>query len=165
MIRITTKSIDAIPIAGMHIITSPASSQAHQIWQQFMPRRSELDGPEDDVYYSVQDYPTDYPWDRYDPLAPFKTWAAREISTDCILPDGFTKTQIKGGLYAVFIHRGTAATISQSMMYFHTQWLPKSEYTLDKSRMHFERLGKAFLGPDNPASEEEVYIPISSISK
>ncbi len=165
MIEITTRNIDAKPIAGMYISTSPASSQALQIWQKFMPRRKELDGPEEDVYYSIQDYPSDYPWEAYDPTAQFTTWAVIEINDDSSIPDDFSATLIKGGLYAFFIHKGTAASIAKSMIYFHSQWLPKSGYFLDKSRMHFERLGKKFLGPENPASEEEVYIPILPISK
>jgi len=165
MIEITIKKIAPKDVAGMHISTSPNSSQAHMTWEKFMPRRSELAGPEDNVYYSIQDYPADYPWDRYDPAVLFKTWAAKEVSNDCNLPDGFDQTQIKGGLYACFIHRGTADTIGDSMMHFHTQWLPKSGYILDKSRVHFERLGKEFLGPNNPASEEEVFIPIIAKSK
>ena len=165
MIEITAKNIGSKEIAGMQIPTSPAESQAPQIWQQFMPRRNELEGTEDDVYYSIQDYPADYPWGSYDPTAQFTTWAAREISKDCILPDGFSQTKIKGGLYAHFIHKGTSACLSDSMIYFHTQWLPKSGYTLDKTRLHFERLDRAFLGPENPNSEEDVYIPIIPNSK
>jgi len=165
MIEITAENINPKEIAGIHISTSPAKSRAHQIWQQFMLRCKELEGLEDDVYYSIQEYPADYPWEVYDPTAQFTTWAAREVSKNCVLPNGFSQTEIKGGLYAHFIHKGTSASISDSMIYFHAQWLPKSGYMIDKTRMHFERLDRAFLGPENPDSEEDVYIPVIPNSK
>jgi len=160
MIDINLKNIDAKHMAGMNIGTSPANSNAHQIWKAFMPRRKELSGPEDDVFYSLQDYPDNYPWEAFDPTATFTTWAAREINSNSDLPDGFSSTLIKGGLYAVWTHQGTAATISNDIMYFFSKWLPNSGYMLDKSRKHFEALGKDYLGPDNPESKEEVFIPI-----
>lgn len=160
LIEITLQNIDAKHMAGMCISTSPANSQAHLVWKEFMPRRKSLDGPEDDIFYSLQEYPSDYPWDRFDPNISFTTWAAKEVNNYNSVKDGFKTTMIKGGLYAVFIHKGTAASISESLAYFHMQWLPSSGFMLDKTRKHFEKLGKAYLGPMNPESQEEVYIPI-----
>lgn len=160
MIEIKLKNVDAKHMAGMHIDTSPANSNAHQIWSAFMPKRMTIAGPEDDVFYSIQDYPADYPWEAFDPMATFTTWAAKEVNNNSNLPEGFSPTILKGGLYAVWTHTGTAATISNDIMYFFTKWLPNSGYMLDKSRKHFEALGKEYLGPENPDSKEEVFIPI-----
>jgi len=160
MIAIKLQTIDAKKIAGMSILTSPAKSQAPIIWRKFMPRRGELKGPENDVYYSIQDYPNTYSFASFDPQAEFTTWAAKEVDDHHNFPQDIETTLIKGGLYATWIHHGTVDSFSQNMGHFFISWLPKSGYMLDLSRKHFERLGKDFLGPQNPDSKEEVFIPI-----
>ena len=64
---------------------------------------------------------------------------------------------LEGGLYAVFIHRGSS-TDTSTFHYIFSTWLPKSNYILD-SRPHFEVLGEKYKNGD-PDSEEEIWIPI-----
>jgi AraC family transcriptional regulator len=65
---------------------------------------------------------------------------------------------LKGGLYAVFLHKGAASTGQKTFQYIFEMWLPNSGYLLD-NRPHFEILGAKYKNED-PNSEEEVWIPI-----
>lgn len=65
---------------------------------------------------------------------------------------------LRGGLYAVFIHKGDASKAAQTFQYIFGTWLPNSAYVLD-DRPHFEILGEKYKR-DSPDSEEEVWIPI-----
>jgi AraC family transcriptional regulator len=67
-------------------------------------------------------------------------------------------------LYAVFKHKGATSSFHLTSDYIFNHWIPQSEYELDH-RPHFEILGDQYLGPDNPESEEEVWIPIKPRKK
>ena len=65
---------------------------------------------------------------------------------------------LKGGLYAVFDYVGSSADFHKTFNYIFKEWLPASEYELDK-REHFEIMGEKYRNND-PASEEEVWVPV-----
>jgi len=65
---------------------------------------------------------------------------------------------LSGGQFAVFIHKGTAGTFHITSQYIFDIWLPDSGYELDK-REHFEILKENY-DPNDPESEEEVWVPI-----
>jgi AraC family transcriptional regulator len=67
---------------------------------------------------------------------------------------------LKGGLYAVFQHKGGPATGFKTFSYIFGTWLPASDYVLD-ARPHFELLGEKYNGSE-PDSEEEIWIPVKS---
>ena len=69
----------------------------------------------------------------------------------------FAKT-IPGGLYAVFLYKGATKDARATFQYIFGTWLPNSEYSLD-NRPHFEVLGEKYKN-DDPASEEDIWIPI-----
>ncbi len=62
---------------------------------------------------------------------------------------------LKGGLYAVFIHKGLPQDFPGTAQYIFGSWLPNSEYELDQ-REHFELLGSKYKTND-PTSKEEVW--------
>ena len=66
---------------------------------------------------------------------------------------------IQGGSYAVFIHKGATDTFHKTAEFIFSVWLPNSKYELD-NRKHFEIMKENYLGPNNPDSEEEVWVPI-----
>ena len=76
-----------------------------------------------------------------------------------MVPDGMECFNLDGGLYAVFLHKGAAATGAKTFQYIFNTWLPASEYNIDTTRPHFELLGEKYKNND-PDSEEEIWIPV-----
>ena len=61
--------------------------------------------------------------------------------------------------YLKFIHKGLANKVGYTYNYIYNQFLPETEYKLTKP-FSFEFYGEKCLGPYNPESESEIYIPI-----
>ena len=61
--------------------------------------------------------------------------------------------------YLRFIHKGLANKVGYTYKYIYNQFLPETDYKLSKP-FNFEFYGKKCLGPYNPESESEIYIPI-----
>lgn len=146
-------------LVGMRVETSISNFASPELWQTFMPRRKEIEGLIDGAYYSMQVYPKGFQMKDFTPATLFEYWAAIEVENELPLPSGMESFVLPGGTYAVFIHRGPMSTFRQTLGYIHNQWLPNSEFELD-DRPHFELLGDSYLGPNNPDSEEEVWVPI-----
>ncbi len=76
------------------------------------------------------------------------------------IEEGIKKLEAEIGreiVYAVFDYKGLN-TDDSIFRYIFGTWLPNSDYDLD-DRPHFEVLGKKYRNND-PASEEEIWIPI-----
>jgi len=65
---------------------------------------------------------------------------------------------LEGGLYSVFLYRGSSGDGASAFRYIIKTWLPESVYALD-NRPHFEILGERYRN-DSADSEEELWIPI-----
>lgn len=142
-------------LLGMRIRTSRGTFQPYELWSKFMPQKKYIKNTVDEHLYSMQVYAEN---EKVAPATEFDQWAAVEVSTTQDIPDGLEAYDFGGGLYAVFIHKGTAAAFPQTIHYIHAVWLPDSEYEID-NREHFERLGEKY-DPASDDSEEEVWIPI-----
>ena len=94
---------------------------------------------------------------------PFDEWAAVEVSNFTVVPNGMETYLVPGGVYAIFIIQGSASQSSQTMEYIFGEWLPKSGYDLD-NRPHLAIMGSDYK-PDNPDAKEEIWIPVSTLSK
>ena len=88
----------------------------------------------------------------------FEKWAAIEVTDFNSIPASMESFILPAGLYAVFLHQGTAAEGARTFGYIFGTWLPGSDYILD-NKPHFEILGQKYKN-DDPASEEEVWIPV-----
>jgi AraC family transcriptional regulator len=151
--------IDDKHLIGIRIETSLSQNNAVVFWRQFMPKKKEIKnviGPE---LYSVQVYSNDFSISQFSPITKFEKWAAVEVESHESIPDSMEALTLPGGLYAVFNHRGAAATFHETAAYIFDQWLPQSEYELD-NRPHFEVMGEGYPGPNDLSAEEEVWIPI-----
>ncbi|MBY0014531.1 AraC family transcriptional regulator [Paenibacillus typhae] len=62
--------------------------------------------------------------------------------------------------YLKFLHKGRSADISATYKYIYGVFLPKTAHQLTLP-YEFEYYGKDYLGPDNPESISEIYIPLS----
>ena len=149
-------------LVGMHMLTSLDENQTVALWQQFMPRRTEIPDTLSKDLYSVSLFGHELQYGTFDANTKFEKWAAMAVSDLGVLPDNMAPLLVSGGLYARFIHYGTYASFSETLDLMYRQWLPNSGYQLD-NRAHFEVMTEKYLGPSDPNSEEEIWIPIKPI--
>lgn len=144
-------------LVGMKMIMSFTNNKTGLLWQGFMPRRKEINNLTSADLYSVEVYAPDF-FKPFRPDAEFEKWAAVEVSRVEILPDGMETIVIPPGLYAVFIHKGSASLAPKTYEYVLGSWIPNSAYTLD-TRPHFAVMREKYKNND-PESEEELWFPI-----
>lgn len=148
-------------LAGLCIKTTMAQNNTLQLWQQFMPRCKEIENRIGTALFSVQQYESNLDFNQFTPHTEFEKWAAAEVSSFTHLPHGIQPCLLPGGLYAVFIHKGTPQTFYRTAQYIFGTWLPASGYELDNFRPHFEIMGAQYKH-NHPDSEEEVWIPVKT---
>ncbi len=144
----------------MHMATTLAQNNAPMLWKNFMPRRNEIKNKLNTDLISMQVYTQAPDMSTYNPETKFERWAAVEVDDFAAVPDKMDTYVMKGGLYAVFLHKGGPATGFKTFEYIFNTWLPGSGYTLD-DREHFELLGDRYKN-DDPQGEEEIWIPIKT---
>ncbi len=148
-----------IILVGLKIKTSLSENKTGDLWQSFLHRFNEIDERIGERYFSVQIYSKGQSMENFTPISTFEKWAAIEVKGVNELPKKMESLTIPAGKYAVFKHKGIASDFFRTSQFIFGTWLPSSEYELD-DRPHFEILGKDYLGPNDPNSEEDVYIPI-----
>ncbi len=148
-----------LKLIGMRIQTSLVEFASPQLWQQFMPRRKEIPHLVNSENYSVQVYEAPLTFKSFSPTTEFEYWAAAPVTKYGPIPDKMESLQLKGGHYAVFIHKGTMAEFQNTLSFIYQEWLPNSGYSINHLP-HFEKLSDKYLGPNNPESEEEIWVPI-----
>ncbi|WP_340817828.1 GyrI-like domain-containing protein [Methanolobus sp. WCC4] len=151
------KTLEPTKLIGMHLKTSLAQNRTVKLWQSFMPGRMEIPNRTDAAYISMNVYPEGQNG-MLSPTTIFDKWAAVEVSSHDVIPDGMEAYTLQGGKYAVFIHKGPASAFPKTMQYIFGEWLPNSEYELD-GREHFEILSEDY-DRNDPEAEEEVWVPI-----
>lgn len=122
-----------------------------------MSRKSEIINSANSNIYSIEEYPTGF-MDSFNPNREYTKWAALEVSDIKDLAKSMKSFESPAGLYAVFIHKGTAQEgVKVYQKIFH-EWLPSSDFILD-DRPHFAIM-KSDYRPDDPYAEEEILIPV-----
>ena len=135
-----------------------SDNKTYELWSGFMPQRKEIRNPIGSELYSIEVYPQSFFVD-FNPDATFEKWAAVEVMDFNLVPDHMETLISPEGLYAIFIHKGSASEGPKTYNYIFRAWLPASEYQLD-NRPHFAVMGDKYK-QDDPASEEELWIPVS----
>lgn len=128
------------------------------LWRSFMPERKLIKNTVGSALFSIQIYDDFLDFKEFNSQTEFTKAAMIEVSAVENIPKNMETRILAGGLYAVFIHKGMANNFPKTAQYIFEQWLPNSDYELDK-RAHFELLGAAY-NPVDENSEEEVWIPI-----
>lgn len=144
-------------LVGKRMMMSLSDNKTVDLWRSFMPRRKEIQNNIGTELYSMQVYNQVY-FNNFKPETKFEKWACVEVTDVDSIPDGMESFALKGGLYAVFMHKGSAKTGQGTFQYIFETWLPNSCYLLD-NRPHFEILGAKYIN-DDPCSEEELWIPV-----
>lgn len=145
-------------LVGKRMKMSFADNRTGELWRQFMPKRKEIRNNTGSELYSVEVYSNAQFFNEFDPQAEFDKWAAVEVSDFDSVPDEMETLIFPGGLYAVFLHKGTAAEAVRIYRHIYGNWLPNSDFLLD-GRPHFAVMGEKYKN-DDPNSEEEIWIPI-----
>lgn len=148
-------------LIGLRQETTMAQPRTSELWQQFMPRRGEIQQPVDQSFYSVQVYPGGLDLATFNAHTVFEQWAAVQVmaENEVQVPGGMEAFPLPGGTYLRALHRGPVSQFPQTLAYIFEQWLPGSAYTLD-ARPHFQRMDERYRGGNQPDSEEQVYVPV-----
>ncbi len=151
--------IEKKTLVGLSVLTSLANNKIPQLWRDFMPQIKNLVNNKNTGCYEVHPFDSDFKMENFTDDMEFEKWAAVEVNEASNIPEQLKSLTIKGGKYAVFEHKGRMSHIQMSFDYAYGTWLPNSEYEIDK-RASFERYGDQYLGPENPESITELWIPI-----
>lgn len=146
-------------LVGQQVQSSLMGTEAPALWRGFKPRVAEIRSRADANFYSLQFYARPADILHFNLEARFAKWAAVAVTEATTLPEGLESCTIPGGLYAVFIHKGTAMDFGNTATYIYQHWLPQSGYRLG-DRPHFEVMTPAYTSPNDPEAEEEVWIPL-----
>ncbi len=143
-------------LVGMRRELSLSNYDVAVLWQQFMPRRKEINNTLSNDLFSLAIYPSNY-FEAFDPNKLFTRIAAVEVNNIDQVPSGFEIVNIPESFYAVFHYKGSNNT-NAIFEYIYSTWIPASGYRLD-DRPHFEVLGEKYKN-GSADSEEEIWIPI-----
>lgn len=147
-------------LIGKSLAMSYTNNRTGELWRSFMPRKREIQHVIGSALYSMQIYNGIFDFKNLNPTDTFTKWAAVEVSDFEQTPENMECYTLKGGLYAVFTHRGPASAFMPTFQYIFEEWLPNSEYEVD-DREHFELLGEKYKN-ESPDSEEEIWVPIKA---
>ncbi|MOA18880.1 Bacterial transcription activator, effector binding domain [compost metagenome] len=75
------------------------------------------------------------------------------------LPEGMVKFVVPAQKCAVFTHRGTVEQIADSFQAIYSELLARHGLE-PKQGVGYERYDQRFSGPDDPAAEVDLYIPV-----
>jgi AraC family transcriptional regulator len=148
-------------LIGKRLTMSLADNKTGELWKSFILRRSEIKNSLTNHLISMQVYKSTH-FTHFKPTNEFEKWATVEVTDFSNVPDDMETFTLTDGLYAVFDYKGLI-TDNSIFRYIFGTWLPGSEYILD-DRPHFEVLGEKYKNND-PASEEEIWIPIQPRKK
>lgn len=153
--------IEGKKLVGQRLKMSLQNNRISQLWKNFGPKRHGIKNCVNNELISLAVYSPDH-FKKFNPANEFERWATVEVSNYTDISSDFETFDLQKGLYAVFEYKGlnTSHSIFQ---YIFKEWLPNSEFELDK-RPHFEILGDKYKN-NNPDSEEDIYIPIRDKSK
>jgi AraC family transcriptional regulator len=152
------ESIPAKKLIGKRLTMTLANNKTFELWKSFMPRRKEIKNTLSPTLFNIQALPPSIDFKDRTSETEFERWAAQEVSDFNEVPDGMETYTLHGGLYAVFLYKGSSSDFQKPFQFIFSSWLPNSKYELDK-RDHFELLGDKYKNND-PDSEEEIWIPI-----
>lgn len=149
-----------IKLVGLKRTISLTQNQTRELWQSFIPQWKAADLPKAE-FYSVEVYPKGY-FASFDPNKEFEKWAAVLDMAEFNVPETWDALEVPAGLYAVFTYKGQSSEIHKMYQYIIGAWIPNSAYQLD-NRPHMGVMGEKYKN-DDPESEEELWIPVKSMS-
>lgn len=150
---------EAKKLVGISLHTSLADDKTELLWKRFMAKKGDISNAVSNDLFSVQVYDEGFMTGQFNSQSVYEKWAAVEVEDYSEIQEGLQGLKLPGGLYAVFKHEGTSKEFAETAKFIFDEWIPSSDYSLD-NRPHFEVLGDKYKGPDNPESQEKIWIPI-----
>jgi AraC family transcriptional regulator len=147
-------------LVGLHLRMSLANNKTFTLWNTFMPRLKEIRNRVSEDRFSLQVYDRASHAGVYAPDTEFEKWAAVEVSSHELIPEGMEPFALEGGTYAVFAYKGRARDAAPTFRFIFETWLPSSGFVL-AHRPHFEILGTQYKN-ELPESEEEIWVPVNA---
>lgn len=144
-------SLPAFTVVGMELIVR-SPNDIGPLWQRFLPREPEIgQRTEPGVSYGV-----------CSPLPDgmLRYVAGVAVSADARVPEGMVTFDVPAQKYGVFTHRDVVARVGETFRTIHARLLPKLGLRAQVG-VEFERYDERFKGPDDPASETDIYIPVA----
>ena len=151
------KTLPKTKLVGMSVKMSISKNKTFELFRTFMPRRKEIIHALNPDTFDLRVYPDGY-FRQFNPTVEFTKYALVEVPDFDHIPEGMESFVLEEGEYAVFHYKGNSSDPS-IFQYIFAEWLPDSEFHLD-NRPHFERLGEKYK-PNDPNSEEEIWVPIN----
>ena len=108
MLEPRIKELEEKKLVGKHLRMSLVNNRTGELWGSFMSNVKEIDNAITSDKISLQVYPKIY-FDSFDPTLEFEKWATIEVADFNNVSDQWDTFVLKGGLYAVFDHKGSAA--------------------------------------------------------
>jgi AraC family transcriptional regulator len=121
-----------------------------QLWERFLPRRSELPASEPGLAYGLNLPRTQ---ERFDYLA------GVAVLPDTLPPEGMTAVAVPAARYARFVHKGAIGGFVDTIAKVYGQWLPAAGFERAPGAL-IEIYGPAFKGPQNAESEFDYLVPV-----
>lgn len=142
---VSVVELDSFEIKGMSTFIDDNPEDITKLWDKY----SLVDKKQNDDYYQLQ-----Y-WSKDIDLKGFFVMVGRKDGDDLSL----TAKKLPRAKYLKFVHKGLSNEVYLTYKYIYQTYLPKSDYKLSMPYA-FEVYGRDYLGPDNPNSRSEIYIPI-----
>ena len=141
----------AFSVVGLEYRGDGQDGSIGQLWQRFLPREHEVAAQADDrSAYGICAQAAG---------GVFHYIAGLPVAPGAAIPEGMVKFEVPAQKYAVFTHIGPVEGIADSFQRIHTELLPQRGLE-PRNAPSFERYTERFHGPDDAASETDLYIPV-----
>lgn len=151
--------IDGVLIAGIRGETTLFKNTLPKLWGQFNLIRKDIPTFQGARGFGICETDRTETTLTNDGDIMFTEMVGIEIDKLDPLPYGVAIKTIEGGRYAVFTHKGTIETLLKTYEYIWGSWFLFTKEEID-DRKDLEIYDERFLGPDNPQSQIDIYIPI-----
>ncbi len=152
--RITT--LKDVPIAGLLKVGSFKDMNYPQVWEEFFPIYDKMKHDSNAKFYGTMYWDANTP-ETADMQVSYMVGVPVKVLKSIDKP--FEKHVIKGGEYAVFIHKGPVDKIMETYDYIYGTWFKNSGYK-DRYGDVFEYYDERFKD-QSPDSIVEIWIPIA----
>jgi AraC family transcriptional regulator len=146
--------LGSIYLVGLTALEHPSTQLITELWSHFpmeVPMIQNRILPE--KYYQIVFWPDQYDLDGVFLMCAVEVTDLNRVNLNLV------GKHIPPARYLRFIHKGLSCKVGLTYKYIYESWLPKSDYRLSLP-YNFEVYGDKFLGPENPLSESEIYIPV-----
>ncbi|RRW47135.1 GyrI-like domain-containing protein [Pseudomonas luteola] len=143
--------LPAFTVMGLEYTGDGQGGSLAQLWHDVTHRLAELQLPSaPQQWFGLTLSP---------PPGVLRYLAGIKVDENTPVPEGMLRYTVPAQKYLQFTHIGTTDTLPDTYEYLYARVLPERGLE-PKKAVSFERYDEHFKGPDNPASEVNLYIPI-----